>query len=257
MLSAKNIAFTVGQHTIIDPLDIQFRAGEMTALVGPNGAGKSSLLQMLSGEIQSHGIITYGDKSTSDIDITEMAFHRAVLSQSNALSFAFTVREVITLGLLIPDANHIVDKVLDITQLADKQHHNYLTLSGGQKQRCHMARVLAQIYTAMQAGYKPVVFLDEPTASLDITHEHAVLHLAKQLTRDGLAVIIVLHDLNVASQYADRVVMLQDGKIFADGTVAKTLTKKNVETVYQHPVDIIPHKGKMVIYPQNHNETME
>ena len=253
MLSAQNIAFTVGRHTIIEPLDIDFKAGEMTALVGPNGAGKSSLLQILSGEIPSHGVIAYGDKSTSDIDITEMAFHRAVLSQSNVLSFAFTVREVVTLGLLIPDAEHIVDKVLDVTELAKKQHENYLTLSGGQKQRCHMARVLAQIYTAMQAGYKPVVFLDEPTAALDITHEHAVLNIAKQLTRDGLAVIIVLHDLNVASQYADRVVILQQGQIFADGTVAKTMTKQNLEAVYQHPVDIIPHKGKMVIYPQNND----
>ena len=247
MLSAQNIAFTVGHHTIIEPLDIAFKAGEMTALVGPNGAGKSSLLQILSGEIQSHGTITYNDKSTHDIDITEMAFHRAVLSQSNVLSFAFTVREVITLGLLIPDAEHIVDKVLDVTELVDKQDHNYLTLSGGQQQRCHMARVLAQIYTAMQAGYKPVVFLDEPTAALDITHEHAVLNIAKQLTHDGLAVIIVLHDLNVASQYADRVVILQQGKIFADGTVAKTMTKKNLETVYQHPVDVIKHKGQTTI----------
>ncbi len=248
-IKAKNIYFSPNGIDILPSMDIKFLPGEVTALIGPNGAGKSTLLKLLSGDIKCKGDIVYGNDNIQSLTIKELAKRRAVLPQESFLSFAFSVREVVTLGDLDKDSEDLIDQTLEEVQLLNIAEHNYLTLSGGQKQRCQMARVLVQIYSSMRQGYKPILFLDEPTSAMDMSHQHHILRVGRNLAHKGLCVLVVLHDLTLAAQYAKRVVVLKDGIVYDDGTVDDVMTRGMIDFVYGHPVDIIKHKGQTIIIP--------
>lgn len=249
-IKARGIYFCPHGVEILPPMDIVFNAGEVTALLGPNGAGKSTLLKLISGDTRCKGsTVHYGDDFMGGLNIKELAKRRAVLPQESFLSFAFSTREVVALGDLEEDSEHIIDECIAQVGLSDLSEHSYLTLSGGQKQRCQMARVLVQIYSSMEKGYSPVLFLDEPTSAMDMSHQHHILNIGRTLADKGLCVVVVLHDLTLAAQYAQRVVVLKDGEVYADGDVATVITADMVQRVYNHPVDVIKHKGQTIVIP--------
>ncbi len=249
-LVARSMRFAPGGVEIISNIDISFRKGELTALLGPNGAGKSTLLKLLSGDIAcKSGEVLYGNERMKDLTIKELARRRCVLPQESFLSFAFSVREVVSLGDLEEDSQDIVEECLNNCGLADMAERSYLTLSGGQKQRCQMARVLVQIYDSIGKGFFPVVFLDEPTASMDMAHQHHILKTGRELAQKDLCVVVVLHDLTLASQYAQRVVIMKDGQIYDDGPVNDVMTVQMVQDVYEYAVDVICHKDNLIVIP--------
>lgn len=243
MITATGISFIPHGVEILPPMDIVFNDGELTSLIGPNGAGKSTLLKLISGELSTKGIITYDDVTMKALSIRELARHRAVLPQESHLSFAFSLREVVSLGDLEEDAQDLVEQCLDEMGLLEIAERSYLTLSGGQKQRCQMARVLLQVYDSIRKGYNPVLFLDEPTSALDMAHQHQILKTGRLLANQGLCVVLVVHDLNLATQYSDRIVVLSQGKVYADGKVADVMTPKMARDVYKHDIDVITHNG--------------
>lgn len=249
-ITAKGLYFRPHGVDILPPMDVDFKAGELTALLGPNGAGKSTLLKLMSGDIPCKGAtIHYGDDAMGDLNIKELAKRRAVLPQESFLSFAFSTREVVALGDLEEDSDDIIDECIAEVGLSDLSERSYLTLSGGQKQRCQMARVLVQVYSSMKKGYAPVVFLDEPTSAMDMSHQHHILKIGRTLADKGLCVVVVLHDLTLASHYAQRIVVLKEGQVYADGDVNTVITAHMVQQVYNHPVDVIQHKGQVVVIP--------
>ena len=252
MLKAKSVYFRPHGVEILPPTDVEFAEGQLTALLGPNGAGKSTLLKLLSGDISCRGEVIYHHDRLQDLTIKALARRRVVLPQESFLSFSFSVREVVSLGDIDDEAKHLIDRCLEEVDLLELSERSYLTLSGGQKQRCQMARVLLQIYDSIERGFKPVVFLDEPTSALDMPHQHHILKVGYDLShQQELCVIVVLHDLNLASQYADRIVMLKDGKVVQDGSVLEVMTEENVSQVYDYEVEILQHKGKHLIIPKN------
>lgn len=242
-INLNNISLRFGAKTILDDISVGFNAGELTVLLGPNGAGKSSLLKMISGEWQSSGQVAYFSTPASDWPPEQLARHLGVLPQSSSLSFSFTVREVVELGGMPLSASRAeVAEIAwhyilanDLMHLADRL---YPQLSGGEKQRVHLARVLTQL---AHSGDNKILLLDEPTSASDLSHQHTTLQLAKALTRQGATVIAVLHDLNLAAKYADRVLILHQARLFADGTAWQTLTTDNIQTVYNWPVEVIAH----------------
>lgn len=246
-ISANNLQLSLGGKIILDRVSLDIFAGEVTALLGPNGAGKSSLLKMLCRET------SYTDNNDANLSFfgsdvkawsrSDLAVHLGVLPQHSNLTFSFTVREVVELGLMPLqlekiDANELLNQMMAKTDVRHLEDRLFPTLSGGEKQRVHFARVLTQI---SQAKEKQILMLDEPTSALDLAHQHKTLTIAREMANAGAAVIVVLHDLNLAAQYSDRVLVLNDGNIQADGTPWSALTTSMLNQVYGQDTLIAKH----------------
>ncbi|RJX70003.1 heme ABC transporter ATP-binding protein [Vibrio sinensis] len=242
-VSIQNLSVTLSGRNILDDISLSLNRGEFTALLGPNGTGKSTLLKALTGEIGAHGQFTLFGKERDVWSSEHLAHHFGVLPQSSSLSFNFTAREVVALGglgLSMPGEtlNAVIDSNMAQTDVMHLAQRAYPTLSGGEKQRIHLARVLTQLE---QSGGNKVILLDEPTSALDIQHQHSTLALARELAHQGATVVAVLHDLNLAAHYADRIVILNNGKIAIDAPPENALRAEVIEQVYQHKVTIISH----------------
>jgi iron complex transport system ATP-binding protein len=198
----------------------------VTAIVGPNGAGKSTLLKALSGEIRpSQGEVLLDERNLATFSAGELSGRRAVVAQSTALSFPFSVIEVVRLGASVPGfdrenahANRVAEDALCDVGLEPFRDRLYLELSGGERQRVHIARALCQLNAAGQRPEETkALLLDEPTSSLDLAHQSLVLGEAREQARNGRAVAVVLHDLNLAAAWADDIVLLSGGRVAARG----------------------------------------
>lgn len=242
-IEAKGLHLSLGGKTLLDDFNITIASGELTALLGPNGAGKSTLLKVLCGEAEAGGDIEFFGKPRAKFKPEHLARHLGVLPQHSNLTFAFTAQEVVELGsipLQIPNAEtqQIAREKMQVVDVLSLKDRLYPTLSGGEKQRVHFARVLTQL---SHAGDQCVLMLDEPTSALDLAHQHRTLEIARELARTGAAVIVVIHDLNLAAQYADRLVIINEGKVQADGSPWQVLTSETISRVYGWPVHITAH----------------
>ncbi|MBV7296637.1 heme ABC transporter ATP-binding protein [Enterovibrio paralichthyis] len=242
-LEIRNASLKLGNKVLLDNFSARFASGELTIILGPNGTGKSSLLKLLSLEWPTEAELFYFGKPANQWKVQELAASMGVLPQSSTLTFAFTVREVVELGGLTLTASQreisaIASEKMAQTDVLHLAERLYPSLSGGEKQRVHLARVLTQL---AKSAVPPILMLDEPTSALDIAHQHRTLALAKQLATEGSAVIAVIHDLNLAAQYADKIIMLNDGKIAAQGSPEDVLKASTINEVYGWPVQIIPH----------------
>jgi len=245
MLEAKNITVRIDSKLIVDTVSVTAKPGEIIAVCGPNGAGKSTLLRVLSGELKpSIGEVKIQGKNIEDWDTKELARARALLHQQSALTFPFRVREVVAFGRF-PYPNDerqeaIVEACLERVDMLEMSERIYTTLSGGEKQRVQLARVLAQLESA--EGNNKVLLLDEPTSALDLPHQDATLAVASQCAQDkGYAVAVVLHDLNLASNWADTIIFLSQGKLAAQGSPEAVITSEVIRDIYGLETHIMKH----------------
>ncbi|WUI93392.1 heme ABC transporter ATP-binding protein [Nocardia puris] len=240
-----------GARKVLDGIDFHVAAGEVVALVGPNGAGKSTLLAALAGEVPlSEGVVELDGRDLAHWSTLDMARRRAVLPQSHTVGFPFTAREVVAMGRA-PWArtergdrdDELVGKAMALADVTHLAARSFPTLSGGERARVALARVLAQDTATL--------LLDEPTAALDLGHQESVLRLAAERATAGAAVVVVLHDLGLAAAYADRVAVLDEGRLAADGSPRKVLTTDLLTRVYQHPVEVLDHPvtGAQLVLP--------
>ena len=241
-ISAKNISYQLNNKVILDDLSLDLHCGEVTTLLGPNGAGKSTLLKILCDEIESSSEIRYFNKKKKDWNKSLLAQQLGILPQQSSLTFSFSVNEVVELGGLPLDLPNkilkpITQSMMQKTGISHLAERLYPSLSGGEKQRVHLARVLTQVSQYQQK----IVMLDEPTSALDLSHQHNTLRLARELANEGAAVVVVLHDLNLAAQYSDRIIVLKDGKLQADGKPWEAITTEMIEHVYGHKTLIQTH----------------
>ena len=249
MIRADGISIIRGSATLVRDVSIGVAAGEVVALVGPNGAGKSTLLRALSGdERPSAGSVTIGARDATEWSAELLSRYRAVLPQQSALDFDFTVDEVVALGRSpwhddsVAGRAAIVRAALALVDLSGKAQRRYPTLSGGEQQRVHLARVVTQLWPATDAtDCAGALLLDEPVASLDPQHQHRTLQIARAMAARGIAVLVVLHDLNLAVQYADRIALLCRGQIEAIGPAHSVLQANQLSDVYGTGFDIIAH----------------
>jgi iron complex transport system ATP-binding protein len=256
MLIADKISYSIKKTEILSDVSLEVQPGEILAIIGPNGAGKSTLLRILSGELKRYsGSILFNDKVLSSFKPVELAIRRAVLSQSISLSLPFTVLEVVMMGRYpyfknLPSSfdEAIVEKCLWQTGIHHLSTRNYLTLSGGEKQRTHLARVLAQLQGELENGKGKILFLDEPVNGLDLKYQQQVMKISREWKGEKNVIVAVLHDLNLAAQYADRILLLHEGKKEIIDVPSKVLTKENIKKVYDVDVRILEEPMKSSLY---------
>lgn len=240
-LAVHNITQRIGRATILADVSIEVRPGEMLGLLGPNGAGKSTLLGALAGDFKpSSGHASLDGQDLTRIDALARARRRAVMRQHGAPAFDFTVREIVELGRSpwagrssFADDRRAIARALalaDVERFADRAMG---TLSGGERQRAQFARALAQLDAPpSEAATQRYLLLDEPTASLDLSHQHALLSSVRKLAAEGPGVSVVLHDLNLAARYCDRVLVLRQGRAHAMGAPTDVMSPATLEPVY-------------------------
>lgn len=249
-MSAQNLRCRLGGRDVLSGVAIEVGYGEVLALVGPNGAGKSTLLAALSGDrAVVGGTVGLAGRSLAEWSTKELARQRSVLLQANQVSFPFTVREVVEMGrspwrgiASDEDDDAAVASAMVETDVVHLAERRFTALSGGEKARVSLARVLAQ--------RTPVVVLDEPTAALDLRHQEEVMAICRRLAREGRAVVVVLHDLSLASAWADRIAIIDFGQVAAVGSPAEVLTVERIRQVYGVEVMLIDDAlGRPVVVP--------
>lgn len=230
MIKARDINYKIGRATILHNLNVNIKNGKITTILGSNGAGKSTLLKILTGLVKTNcGEVKIDDVAIEKYSLKELAKKRAVLSQNSTINFPFSALDVVLMG---SDAQNNRQTAHDILELVDALHltkRSFPTLSGGEQQRIHLARVLLQIWH-QENSY---LFLDEPTSALDLKHQHQLLQLLRKLiTQKNISVISIMHDLHLAAQYSDEILMMKSGEVLQQGKTKEILNSKMIAKVY-------------------------
>ncbi len=241
--AAERVRYEVDGAVLVDDVDFMVTAGELVAVIGPNGAGKTTLVRLLAGDLEpGDGGVTIDGRPVAGYPPEALARRRAVLSQQLLRDVPFTCRAVVAMGRFphrLDPANSAARDAAEVaaalarTDMAEFADRTFATLSGGEQTLVALARVLAQD--------APLLLLDEPTTALDVHHEELVMRVVKELAAAGRAVVAVLHDLNTAAAYADRMVLMADGRVRADGSPAEVLDEALLSEVYGQAVRVVDH----------------
>ncbi|MEE8618865.1 MAG: heme ABC transporter ATP-binding protein [Dehalococcoidales bacterium] len=256
-LQISQVYFSYFDGLVLHDINLSIRAGEMVGLLGPNGSGKTTLIKLVSGILKpGQGEIRLDGSSLSRLSRKSVARSLAVVPQQFHIPFAFTVGEVVMLGR-IPFLkafaeeskvdSQFVANALELVGISELKERRFDELSGGERQKVILAMALAQ--------QPRLLLLDEPIVHLDIAHQVEILELVKRLNMEqGLTVIGAMHDLNLAALYFDRLILLKEGRIWADGVPAQVLTEDIIRNVFSasvrvepHPVTGVPH---IVVMPK-------
>lgn len=251
-LEARALRYAQGGRALIDGLDLALAPGEMVALIGPNGAGKSTLLRLLTGFVTpDSGECRLGDRPLAAWPRERLAQRRAVMRQQNPVTFPLPAEAVVAMGRApwpTSGAAAIVDEVMALTGCTALAGRDYRLLSGGEQQRVQLARVLAQLWR--DGAPRGWLFLDEPTSALDLYWQQQTLRLLHRLSRQGdFSVCAVLHDLNLAALWADRILLLHQGRLVAQGSPQQVMTEATLRRWYQAELHVTAHheNGRPVI----------
>lgn len=234
--------------TLLENVSFSIAPYEICCLIGPNGAGKTSLLKTVAGDdTEYEGTIQFNGQTLHKRASQKNTYAQqiAVLPQLSSLNFPYTVRDVILLGRTphtagIKTDNRIVDELITLLELDAVQDNIYTQLSGGEKQRTQLARVLAQVWQSEQQEPR-LLLLDEPTNALDLRHQQILLRFLKKLAEDGVSILMVLHDLEMAANIANRIIGLDKGRIVLDGPPNEVITKANIKKLYAAEVEVLHH----------------
>ena len=232
-LTINKLSFAYNDFPVLKEIEISLDLGQVLSIVGPNGSGKSTLLKCINRILKPRkNTVLIDGKDANTFDIKELSKIMGYVPQSSTSTFPFTVFDVVLMGRkpyvnwnLSDRDSEIVCEILDFLGISELAMRHFNELSGGEQQKVIIARALAQ--------QPQILLLDEPTSSLDIKHQLDILNMLRSLTQSGeRSVIVTMHDLNSASRFSDKMVMLKQGCIFASGTPESVLTEANITTVY-------------------------
>jgi iron complex transport system ATP-binding protein len=243
ILTLDSVSFSYNGSFRLTDIDLNVEKGDFTGIIGPNGSGKSTLIKLMAGYIKPQaGTVLLAGKPLGKLARRAVARQVAVVSQRTQTSFAFTVEEMVRLGRLPylgrwsaegPGDTQAVERALALTQLENYCHRLFSRLSGGEAQRVLVAQALAQ--------EPEILLLDEPTTYLDMAFQQEMFTLMTELNQEGITVVAVLHDVNMAALYCKELVAIKAGKIFTVGTPHQVITRENILAVYGCPVEINQH----------------
>ncbi|WP_342591933.1 heme ABC transporter ATP-binding protein [Jiella sonneratiae] len=249
-MTLDRVEVVLGARRILGPLSLSLLPGSLTVVVGPNGAGKSTLVRAISGERPATGgSVRHDGADVAAMPAARLAGLRAVLPQASTVAFPFTVYEIVSLGLrmragLSPAGRRrAVAAALAAVDLEDFGARLYPELSGGEQQRVQLARVLCQVGDAVGEAGPKLLILDEPTASLDVRHQLDVLSIAKDFAEAGGVALAVLHDLNLAAGFADRMLVLDRGRLAADDAPDRVLSSGVLTQVFGVAMTVLSPQG--------------
>jgi iron complex transport system ATP-binding protein len=248
-ISVKNIDFAYHKKNVLDGISIEFEKGGIHAVLGPNGSGKSTLIRCLLGFLKvKNGQIFIDEKKQEDYSLNQLARKVAYVAQSEQAVFSNSVYDTILLGrkpyIGFKPKQKDFDKVEEIIlklSLEEIKHKDLDKISGGQRQRALIGRALAQ--------EPEVLLLDEPTANLDLKHQFATMNILKELSENGMTVILAIHDLNLALKYCNHFVMLDEGKLFLAGD-KNIFSKENIEHLYKIKIGIYQEHNDVFVLPK-------
>ncbi|KFI98000.1 heme ABC transporter ATP-binding protein [Bifidobacterium stellenboschense] len=251
VLELDGVGIEIDCRTILNRIDLDIRAGELLAIAGPNGAGKSTMLGAITGDVPvTSGSISLFGEPIAAWDATELAMRRSVLMQNVDVTFPFTVDDIVRMGRSpwegTPDElddDMIVASAMAMTESMSLAERVYTSLSGGERGRAAFSRVLAQA--------APILLLDEPTAAMDVKHQEMLMRLGRDYAEAGCAVVVIVHALDAAAAWSDRVALLERGRIAALGTPEEVFTSARLSAVYQCPIEVLRRgDGSLVILPE-------
>lgn len=246
ILDIQDLGYCLESRWLLQGVSLSVANGECVAVVGPNGAGKSTLFRLLSGEWHSAaGIVHFNGRLLSDWSTQSLAQVRAVLPQTSSLQFPFSVKDVVRIGRMphssgFEEDSRIAHEAMTLCDVLAFQDRPYTQLSGGERQRVQLARVLSQVWLPVDSGQR-LLLLDEPTSALDMSHQIALLKAVRQMCQQGVSCLVILHDLNLASRFADRILMLHQGRQVALGNAQEVLRPDLLQSVFEVEAKVIEH----------------
>ncbi len=251
-LELRGVSVAYGRATVLDRITLDVPTGEWLGLIGPNGAGKTTLLRAVAGLVEASGTIRLAGRAAGELGRRERARLVALVPQTPLTPPWMTVAEYVLLGrtphlgVLAREGRHdleVAQAALERLELGPLARRRLGTLSGGERQRAVVARALAQ--------EARIVLLDEPTAALDIGHQQQALELLDVLRREQeLTLVAAMHDLTLAAQYVDRMVLLHGGRVAADGPPGAVLTQALLAQHYEAAVEVLAHAGGLAVVPR-------
>ena len=254
-IKSENINLSYNNEEILKNLSLEIKQGEIVTLLGPNGAGKSSLLNIISGDTDANsGLVYYNNKDINKLTIQERAFIRSVMAQSQPIVFDFNVREIVEMGWLdrgnIKHANQFdraIKMILNDCDIASLEFRKFNTLSGGEQRRVHFARTLLQLWRESKSDEPRYLMLDEPTANLDLSHQIKMMKLIKKLSNEGVGILLILHDLNLAFKYSDKIAILKNGNMVSYGKPKDIVLSNILDDVYELPLNVQLSENRIII----------
>ncbi len=256
MLEAHNVSYAHRKFQILDQVNISVSNNELLIIVGPNGAGKSTLLSLLANEVaQDENAVFFKNKKFQEWDLTDLSKNKAKFSQHNNSDIPLPVKDIVLMGRYPyfkanPNKKdwELIEGAMKETEVFDLKDRNYNTLSGGEKQRVHLARVFVQLENEIK---NKLIFLDEPLNNLDVKHQYNILERIQRFTKIGNTAIIVVHDLNIAAQFADNILLIKKGKVVAHGKPKTVFTEEIISETYNFPCTILQNpvtRNPMIIF---------
>lgn len=243
MIEVRELTIRFGHNSLaVDNVNMALRPGEVVSLCGPNGAGKSTLLSVLAGDLLPlEGRAFLDGRHLHDFSPEELAGRRAVLEQFPTLPTAFTVKQLASLSVATEVSPSTLRDIVTDSLISVGLHHRADDrvdfLSGGQQHRAHLCRALSQLSSAGTEKGK-YLLLDEPTARLDLVHQITTMEVVRRAAEQGVGILMVLHDLNIAAAFSDRVVLMQEGHLVAEGSPETVFTEDRLSKVYGSPIQI-------------------
>ncbi len=248
-LIVQDLHFLAGQEPLLSAINLSITEAKLIAIVGPNGAGKSTLLHCMAGLHSDIDAIKYHGQPLRNINEKTLSQWRAVLPQSNNLDFPFMVKDVISMSFALQTISQdtqklIAHRCMERASVLNLSQRNYLSLSGGEKKRVHLARVMAQIEATNDSEKLQFLFLDEPAAPLDLKHQFKLFKQLQELTSQlNVAVVVVVHDLDLAAAFADEIWVLNQGHLVASGSASQVINETLLKDHFDIRLSIINHQS--------------